>query len=150
MILTNQNILITGCGGMLGLAVYNTFKVNNNVLASDIDQNEPWLEYIDVRDIESLFKISKSFKPDLIINLAALTDLEYCENHPNEAFVTNGLGQENICLVANTLNIPVVYISTAGIFDGEKEYYHDFDVPNPLSIYGKSKYYGELMTIKSH
>lgn len=145
----NKNILITGCGGMLGQAVYQTLKSKNNVLATDIDINEEWLEYLDVRDLELLFKISKSFKPDLIINLAALTDLEFCENNPEDAYLTNGLGQENICLVANKNEIPVVYISTAGIFDGEQEYYNDFDQPNPLSIYGKSKYYGEVITIKS-
>jgi dTDP-4-dehydrorhamnose reductase len=59
------------------------------------------------------------------------------------------LGQENIGLIRNHLDIPVVYISTAGIFDGKQEYYHDFDLPNPLSIYGKSKYYGELYTLRN-
>jgi dTDP-4-dehydrorhamnose reductase len=47
------------------------------------------------------------------------------------------------------LDIPVVYISTAGIFDGKQEYYNDSDQPNPLSIYGKSKYYGELYTLRN-
>ena len=145
----NKNILLTGCGGMLGQAVYHTFKIRNNVLATDIDLNEEWLEYLDVRDLDALFKICNSFKPDLIINLAALTDLEFCENHPEDAYLTNGLGQENICLVANKHDIPVIFISSAGIFDGSKEFFHDFDQPNPLSIYGKSKYYGEVFTMKN-
>lgn len=131
---------------MLGQAVYNTFSKECTVLASDIDLNESWLEYCDVRDLKSVLKMSLEFKPDLLINLAALTDLEYCEKNSEDSWLTNGLGQENICLAAKRLDIPVVYISTAGIFDGEKEYYHDFDVPNPLSIYGKSKYYGETIT----
>jgi dTDP-4-dehydrorhamnose reductase len=148
MKIRNKNILITGCGGMLGQAVYHTFKINNNVLATDIDINEEWLKFLDVRDLDSIFRICDSFKPDIIINLAALTDLEFCENNPEDAFLTNGLGQENICLVANKHNIPVIYISTAGIFDGLQEIYNDFEIPNPLSIYGKSKYYGETITIK--
>jgi dTDP-4-dehydrorhamnose reductase len=53
------------------------------------------------------------------------------------------LGAENLGLVANELDVPYVYISTAGIFGGEKEFYTDFDTPNPLAYYAKSKFAGE-------
>jgi len=139
-------VMITGCGGMLGQAVYDKFSKKCTVLATDIDINESWLVYCDVRNLNSILKLALDFKPNLIINLAALTDLEYCEKNEEDSWLTNSLGQENICLVAKRLDIPVVYISSAGIFDGKKEYYHDFDIPNPLSMYGKSKYYGELIT----
>lgn len=145
----NKKILIVGCGGMLGQAVYHTLKINNNVSATDIDLNEEWLEFLDIRDLDAILKKCDSYGPNLIINLAAYTDLEYCENNQEAAYLTNGLGQENVCLVANKYDIPVVYISTAGIFDGSQEYYNDFDMPDPLSIYGKAKYYGELYTQKS-
>jgi len=134
---------------MLGQAVYYTFRTGNNVLATDVDLNEDWITYLDVRDLNALFEICDKFRPDLIINLAAITDIEFCENHPEDAYLTNGLGQENICLVANKYDVPVVYISTAGIFDGSHEYYNDFDQANPISIYGKSKYYGEQITRKT-
>ena len=149
MKITNKKILILGCGGMLGQAVYNTLKANNTVLATDIDLNEEWLEYLDIRDVDAIFNACSKFSPDIIINLAAYTDLEYCENNIEDSYLTNGLGQENVCLVANKYDIPVVYISTAGIFEGSQEYYNDFEMPNPLSVYGKSKYYGELHTIKT-
>lgn len=142
----DTRVFITGCGGMLGQAVHERFSRSCLVLATDIDVNEAWLEYLDVRDVQALLKRATEFKPDLMINLAALTDLEYCEQHPDEAWVTNALGQENICSVSQRFNAEVVYISTAGIFDGKKEFYHDFDIPNPLSYYGKSKYYGETIT----
>ncbi|MBU0768055.1 MAG: NAD(P)-dependent oxidoreductase [Proteobacteria bacterium] len=141
-------VLITGCGGMLGEAVYDKFAKEYTVLATDIDLNEPWLKYLDVRDLNGIQKIAREFKPDLIINLAALTDLEFCETHPDVAWATNASGQENICAVARDLDCAVVYISTAGIFDGEKEFYDDFDVPNPISVYAKSKYHGEVITPK--
>ncbi len=139
-------VMITGCGGMLGQAVFERFSKECSVLATDIDLNESWLTYCDVRSLKSVLETALEYKPDLLINLAALTDLEYCERNEEDSWLTNGLGQENICLAAKKLNIPVVYISTAGIFDGEKEYYNDFDIPNPLSVYGKSKYHGELIT----
>lgn len=139
-------VMITGCGGMLGQAVFDRFRKECTVLATDIDLNESWLKYCDVRSLKSVLETALEYEPDLLINLAALTDLEYCERNEEDSWLTNGLGQENICLAAKKLNIPVVYTSTAGIFDGEKEYYNDFDMPNPLSVYGKSKYYGELIT----
>ncbi len=137
-------VFITGCGGMLGPAVYRGFSESYEVLASDIDLNEPWLEYGDVRDFAAIEKLAKKFEPDLIINLAALTNLEYCEKNPDDAWKTNALGAENMALICRRLDIPLVYISTAGIFDGRQEYYNDFDQPNPLSIYAKAKYHGEL------
>lgn len=143
-----RRVLIFGCGGMLGESVYKRFSKDCEVMATDIDVNEPWLEYLDVRDLPAVSKITEKFKPDLIINLAALTDLEFCELNPKEAWSTNALGQENICSVAKPLNATVVYISTAGIFDGKKEFYDDFDIPNPINAYGKSKYHGEVITPK--
>lgn len=143
-----SKVYIAGCGGMLGDAVYKKFNSKYEVKATDIDVNEDWLSYGDVRDYEEIRKSIVDFKPDLIINLAALTSLEYCEKNPENSWLTNALGPENIGLVANELDIPVVYISTAGIFDGKQEYYNDFDSPNPLGIYAKSKYDGELFTLR--
>jgi len=138
-----MKVLITGSGGMLGKDVYNTFKKEHQVLATDIDLNENWLEYLDVREIEQCKKTINTFKPDIILHLAALTDLEYCDTHQENSWLTNALGTENIALLCKINNIKMVYISTAGIFDGEQDVYTDFDTPNPLSHYGKSKYYGE-------
>ena len=147
--MNNKKILITGCGGMLGEAVYNYFKGSNTVLATDIDLNEPWLEYLDVRVIQKIEDTIESFHPSIVINLAALTDLEYCENNPEEAWQTNALGQENIARLCIKYDLPVVYISTAGIFDGKKDHYTEKDTPNPINIYGNSKYHGEVFT-QSH
>jgi len=129
---------------MLGRAVYEQFSTQTTVKATDIDLNIGWLSYADVRDYNSLNTSIEEFRPDLIINLAALTDLEYCERNPAEAWLTNSLGAENTALIANQLDVPLVYISTAGIVDGAKDVYDDFGPHNPLSVYGKSKYEGEL------
>ncbi len=137
-------VFIAGCGGMLGDAVYSQFSSNCQVLATDIDQNEDWLEYGDVRDYHQMWKTVNDFQPDLIINLAALTDLEGCEKDADNTWKTNALGAENMALISKKLNVPHVYISTAGIFDGDQEYYNDFDTPRPLSLYAKAKYHGEV------
>lgn len=128
---------------MLGEAVYEHFAPKATVEASDIDTNTPWLQYGDVRDFGAIEKSIQVFKPQIIINLAALTDLELCEREIENAWATNALGAENLGLIAERMDATHVYISTAGIFGGEKEFYTDYDAPNPLSYYAKSKYYGE-------
>ena len=141
-------VYIAGCGGMLGEAVYEYFSARTTVKATDIDLNVDWLSYADVRDYWGMEESIREFGPDLIINLAALTDLEYCEKNADDSWATNALGAENLALIAGQLDVPLVYISTAGIVDGAQDVYNDFEMPNPLSIYAKSKYHGELFVQK--
>jgi dTDP-4-dehydrorhamnose reductase len=139
-----KRIYISGCGGMLGEAFYRQFRDSYVLKCTDIDVNEPWLSYCDIRDLEKYRCDVKEFKADYLFHLGAFTDLEYCELHPDETYTTNTLAVENAVYIANCLNIPLLYISTAGIFDGKKELYDDWDLPNPLGHYARSKYAGEL------
>lgn len=139
-----KKIYIAGCGGMLGDAFYKQFKGEYELKCSDMDLNEPWLSYCDIRNYSEYKNDVKNFKPDYLFHLGALTDLEYCELHSDEAYETNTLAVENAVWIAQELNIPILYISTAGIFDGAKVHYDDWDLPNPIGQYGRSKYAGEL------
>jgi len=139
-----QKIYIAGCGGMLGEAFYIQFKNDFEIKCTDKDVNEDWLSFLDFRDLEAYRKDVIDFKPDYLFHLGAFTDLEYCEMHIEDTYKTNTLSVENACYIANELNIPLLYISTAGIFDGKKELYDDWDLPNPLGHYARSKYAGEL------
>ncbi|MBK9446936.1 MAG: NAD(P)-dependent oxidoreductase [Betaproteobacteria bacterium] len=146
----NTRVYVAGCGGMLGAAMFaHLSKLGATVKATDIDCNESWLEYGDVREYSGIRESIFDFMPDLIINLAALTDLEFCETNEENSWLTNALGAENLGLVANELDVPYVYISTAGIVDGLIDVYNDFHTPNPLSIYAKSKCYGEQYVLRS-
>ncbi|MEK7509233.1 MAG: SDR family oxidoreductase [Patescibacteria group bacterium] len=144
MITTNDTVLITGCGGMLGEGVYKRFKDHVKVFATDIDLNEPWLTHLDVRDATEVEKRLDEIRPDYIVHLAALTDMEYCETHPEDAQATNADAVAHFAPYVEKNATPFAYICTAGIFDGEKEVYQEDDIPNPLSVYGKTKYSGEL------
>jgi dTDP-4-dehydrorhamnose reductase len=145
----NSRILITGCGGMLGEAVYAELKDRYKIFATDIDLNEPWLSYLDVRSRKDVLAVCKKINPDAIIHLAALTDMEYCELNPIHAFDTNFIGTCNMAHAAKSRGIPLIYISTAGIFDGTKKSFTEKDVPNPLSQYAKAKYAGELAAVST-
>lgn len=138
-----NKVYIAGAAGMLGKYVYNKFSETCDVRATDIDLNETWIEYADVRDFTTILNDINTFQPDLIINLAALTDLEECEQDYTNCFATNTIGAINLMEISKQLNIPYVFISTAGVFGGEKEFFSDLDIRNPLSIYAKSKVFAE-------
>lgn len=139
----NKKIYIAGSGGMLGEAFYKEFKDEYNLKCTDKDVNDKWLQFLDFRDLEAYKKDVIDFAPDYLFHLGAYTDLEYCENNAEDTYATNTLAVENAVYIANQLDIPLLYISTAGIFDGEKEIYDDWDLPNPLGVYARSKYMGE-------
>jgi dTDP-4-dehydrorhamnose reductase len=143
-----KKIYMSGCGGMLGDAFYNVFKESYELKCTDIDINEDWLEYLDFRDLDEYSKSVDSFKPDYLFHIGAYTDLEYCEENVNDTYTTNTISVENAVYIANKLNIPILYISTAGIFDGSKDIYDDWDQPNPLCHYARSKYAGEKFVIQ--
>lgn len=135
---------MAGVGGMLGEAFYTIFKNDYDIKCTDIDLNESWLSYLDFRDLEEYKKQVNEFQPDFLFHIGAHTSLEYCEENQDDAYLTNTIAVENAVYIANELNIPLLYISTAGIFDGAQELYDDWDRPNPLGHYARSKYAGEL------
>jgi dTDP-4-dehydrorhamnose reductase len=144
-----KKIYIAGCGGMLGEAFYTRFRDDFVLKCTDKDVNESWLSFLDFRDFSSYRREILEFKPDYLFHLGAYTDLEFCELNPDETYNTNTLAVENAVYLANELDIPLLYISTAGIFDGEKEYYDDWDEPNPLGVYARAKYKGERFVVEN-
>lgn len=143
-----KKVFMAGAGGMLGEAFYKIFKEEYEVLCTDKDVNAPWLSFLDFRDFDEYKKQVKAFKPDYIFHLGAYTDLEFCELNVDDTYMTNTISVENAVYLANELQVPLLYISTAGIFDGKKELYDDWDQPNPLGHYARSKYMGERYVIE--
>jgi dTDP-4-dehydrorhamnose reductase len=142
-----MNIYIAGGGGMLGKAVYEHFSKEHRVMVTDIRGTDGYWEYADVRNYHQQHWRLSEFRPNVIMNLAAETDLEYCEGHGEEAMSTNCGGSAVLATLADKFNAKYVYISTAGIFDGSKEKFTELDEPRPLSIYGKAKFYGEMIAL---
>ena len=134
---------------MLGEAFYKQFRDDYILKCTDKDVNESWLSFLDFRDFPAYKKDVLDFKPDYLFHLGAYTDLEFCELNPDETYNTNTIAVENAVYLANEMDIPMLYISTAGIFDGEKEFYDDWDQPNPLGVYARAKYMGERFVVEN-
>lgn len=137
---------VTGASGMLGTTLYSLFtSLSHTVISTDINPLDPWCIKLDIRDKLELARLIKRHKPDVVLNFAALTDVEYCELNQSETFSTNGSGVRNVAEVCRELSILMVHISTAGVFDGTRATpYTEYDTPNPINVYGKAKYAGDL------
>lgn len=144
-----KKIYIAGCGGMLGEAFHAQFKDEYILKCSDKDVNTSWLSFLDFRNFDEYKKDVEEFNPDYLFHLGAYTDLEFCEQNKDETYLTNTIAVENAVYLANALNIPLLYISTAGIFNGKEESYDDWASPAPLGVYARSKYMGERFVVEN-
>lgn len=137
-----MRILITGARGMVGSAVTEELTKDHEVFI-------PKKYEMNVGNFEQVMSYEKK-DLDYIIHLSGETDHEYCDLNPANCYYINTIGTANMTELAKKCNIPIIYMSTASVFDGDKlEPYSEYDEPNPINHYNKSKYYGELM-VKSY
>jgi dTDP-4-dehydrorhamnose reductase len=139
-----MRVLITGAGGMLGEAVYNELKDFHEVYATSSRVTEEWITPLDVSSADAVEECFRGIQPHVVIHLAALTDLEYCHIHPDQAYDVNFIGVMNVAREAKIHDAVLIHISTGSVFDGKKKCYREDDIPNPLNVYAKSKLAGEL------
>ncbi len=144
-----KKIFLSGVGGMLGEAFYEVFSKKYTLKCTDKDVNEDWLERLDFCDSEKYRLTVEEFFPDYLFHIGAFTDLEYCENNRQATFETNTESVKTAVKISNNLNIPLLYISTAGIFDGLKEFYDENDEPKPMGVYAISKYEAEKFVVQN-
>ena len=124
----NLKAIVTGANGMLGVDLCQELSAEGyQVRATDIQE-------MDVREPSQVRKVFTEFQPDVVFHLAALTNVDECEHHPDGSFRTNTIGTQNMALACQLADVPMVYISTISVFDGTKgEAYTEFDHPNPQS-----------------
>ena len=140
-----KKVFIAGANGMLGTTLQSITDTSEYLL-TDKDA-EGSIKFCDIRDLQATSTTIGEYKPDIILNFAALVDLEYCEQQKDDCYLTNTIAAIHLFNLAKDLNIPYVFISTAGIFGNDKEFYTEEDAPYPLSAYGKSKYYTEQLLL---
>src|SRR5436190_14582082 len=101
---TFSRTLITGAKGMVGNYVDFGFRMNRRSL--------------DITDLDEVLKICKKYKPQIIIHLAAETDVGRCERDPQYSYFVNSIGTYNMCIGAKEVGAKFIYISTSAVFDG--------------------------------
>lgn len=134
----NNRILVFG-DGLLGSAFGNYLP--GNFIRKVVSHKD-----CDIMDFEGVKKIVSDFSPTVIINTAALSDVDYCERHPQEAFIINSGGAGYLASISRDRGIKLVHISTDYVFGGSQiGRYREVDPPDPVNIYAKSKYEGEQL-----
>ncbi|HPS65597.1 MAG TPA: dTDP-4-dehydrorhamnose reductase [Ignavibacteria bacterium] len=143
-------ILITGSNGLLGQAVSSVFSRESDFrLLLTSFEDKPFLdvksEYrkLDITNKEDVKRIASEFKPDVIINCAAFTDVDRCESEREACWKLNVDAVKNLIIASRINNSKIIHISTDYIFDGKNGPYDELHTPNPVSFYGRSKLAGE-------
>jgi dTDP-4-dehydrorhamnose reductase len=150
-----KTVLITGANGLLGqklcLRLSSSFKVIATDLQPDSLVSVPDLSYetLDVTDIRNVDFHVRHYKPSVIINAAAYTDVDGCEIHKDRAWAINVGGVKNLTKTCQEHQIKLVQLSTDYIFDGENGPYSEDDPPNPAGFYGRTKLESEKVIQES-
>jgi dTDP-4-dehydrorhamnose reductase len=135
-----MRFFITGAGGQLALSVSSVFREGELFLASKND--------LDVQNKKEVIEKISGFKPDIVFHLASLTRGDECAKNPDLAEKINVQGTENVIEACLLNDAALLFISTNEVFDGkEHRKYSENDVPNPITIAGKTKYLAEKLII---
>ena len=135
--------LVIGGSGFVGYYIKEYFKCKST---SSIEKSG--YQKLDITDTEEIKRVIEKDRPELVINSAAMADLDLYEKEVDKAAIINGQAVEWVSQNAQRINAKFVQISTDYVFDGEKGNYSELDTPNPINQYGKSKLVGELNALK--
>ena len=132
-----MKVLITGSNGMLGHDLIEVLKDNHELILTTS-------KTLDITDKNHVIKFISENNPDVVINSAAYTNVDGCEENQETAYAVNGDGVENLALACKKIDCPLVHVSTDYVFNGEntRPWVEDDEI-GPISVYGKSKLKGE-------
>ena len=134
-----KKIIVTGANGQLGRAVNRQYAGNTEyeLINTDVDE-------LDITSIESVMDLARRIQPYAIINCAAYTAVEACEQEEDLAFRINAIGARNLSIAASETGAKLVHVSTDYVFDGNgSRPYRETDPVGPQGAYGRTKLAGE-------
>ncbi len=132
-----MKVLVAGGKGLLGTGITPLLQAHFDCAVSDIDE---W----DITSEAAGKRMFDLHHPDVLINLAAMTDVDGCEDRADLAMKANAEGPEVLAGLCSAFSVKLIHISTDYVFDGEKcSPYREDDEPNPQSVYGRTKLAGE-------
>jgi dTDP-4-dehydrorhamnose reductase len=131
-----MRVFITGCKGQLGRALYAALA-EHTLAGCDLPE-------LDITDRSAIGAAIADFGPDVVIHTAAWTDVDGCAREPERAYRVNALGTQNVALACAACGAAMAHVSTNEVFDGTAtEPYREWDPPQPINPYARSKAAGE-------
>jgi len=145
-----MKIIITGAKGQLGSQIVDILNKgyselgpidgaykNAEIIGIDVKE-------LDITDVEAVRQFMKNENPQIVINPAAYTSVDKCESNEDIAFKVNSIGARNIAIACEEVGAKLVQVSTDYVFEGNATVpYKEYDMPSPVSVYGKTKLAGE-------
>ena len=142
-----MRVLVTGSSGRIGRALLASppLDMEAEVLLDSMDQSRTFLPWYrsDISDRGKTGMAITCARPELVVHLAAATDVDECERDPDKAFRVNRDGARNVAEACAKCSAGMVYLSTDYVFDGLAGPYTELDEPDPINVYGLSKLEGE-------
>lgn len=139
-----KKILVTGCNGQLGRAVRKEYAQDGvEFINTDVVEGDGVVS-LDITDVDAVLELVRTERPDVIINCAAHTNVDKCEEQWDLAYKINAIGPRNLSIAATEADAKIIHVSTDYVFEGNgTRPYTEFDAPNPVSAYGRTKLEGE-------
>lgn len=144
-----MKLLITGASGQLGLDLLKILSQDDEFEFVGLTEKD-----LDITRMEEVSQCISTYKPDVVVNCAAYTNVDACEDQVDTAYRVNAIGAKYLAQATYDIGAELVQISTDYVFDGQgmvspdgrMRHYTEFDLPNPISVYGRSKLQGEVFT----
>jgi dTDP-4-dehydrorhamnose reductase len=147
-----MRIFITGGTGLLGKASIENRSDHDEIVATYLGkytmEDCEGIKYLqlDIRDLERSTRIFRDYKPEIVIHTASIGSPDYAEQHPEETKDVNVIGTQKIMSICEQFGAKFIYISSNGIYDGEKAPYSEESNPEPINYYGEVKLQAETIT----
>lgn len=145
-----MKLLVTGGKGQLGCQLKSIIEKKNSDLGKlnegyqDLECKFIDYDELDITNCNEVISYVESFKPDVIINCAAYTNVDGCESDKDTAFKVNAIGPRNLSIACEKYGIKLLHVSTDYVFNGQGNVpFKEYDTPQPVSVYGKTKFLGE-------
>ena len=145
-----MRLFITGARGQLALQLRSIIERGRSEIGEiDPIYKEAVIKYtshdeLDITDLKSVLKFVDEYKPDIIINCAAYTNVDKCESDIDTAFKVNAVGPRNLAIAAQKVGAKLLHVSTDYVFNGIGDIpFREYDIPQPINVYGKTKLLGE-------
>ena len=141
-----EKIIVTGCNGQLGRAINKELANSGKyeLINTDVFKQEG-ITPLDITNVDEVLRLAREVKPAAIINCAAYTAVDKQESDVDLSYKINAIGPRNLAIAATETGAKLVHVSTDYVFEGNgTRPYIEFDAPNPVSVYGKTKLAGEV------